>query len=141
MLIGHYIASITTKRRTVLPSEFRKVVGKKIIITRWYEGCLVIIGEGSFTNIVDKLVGERKLITKPIRDTERFILGSAYQIEVDSQGRFIVPKVLTQFAKFKDKIVFVGLNDRVEIWDQSTWDRNQPQLIASSSSNIEKLAE
>lgn len=134
------MASITKKRRTALPSELRKETGKKIIITRWYEGCLVIISEGSFKNIIKELVGERKLITKPIRDTERFILGFAYEVETDNQGRFVIPKVLSEFAGFGENIVFVGLNDRVEVWDQTRWEQKQSQLIASSSSNIEKIA-
>ncbi|MFC1649130.1 division/cell wall cluster transcriptional repressor MraZ [Patescibacteria group bacterium] len=140
MLIGHYISSITPKRRTALPSKFRKIIGTRIIVTRWYEGCLVIVGESNFKIIIDKLVGERDVITRPIRDTERFILGSAYEVETDNQGRFVVPQVLAEFAQLGKKIVFVGINDRIEVWDQKTWVESQSQIISSSSANIEKIA-
>jgi MraZ protein len=63
---------------------------------------------GSFTN-------------KDIRDTSRFLVGGAKEIDLDSQGRFIIPEALFEHASLQKDIVFIGLVNWVEIWDESLW--------------------
>ena len=74
------------------------------------------------------------------RDIERFILGSAFETDPDSQGRIIIPEILSSYAMLGNTIVFVGLGDRVEIWQKETWDKKSQELAKVTKEYIEELA-
>ena len=63
----------------------------------------------------------KPFIQSETRETQRFLLGGASNVELDSKGRFIVPSYLREFAKIKDEIIFLGLYRYVEIWDKTRW--------------------
>ena len=140
MLLGHYPSKLTEKGRTALPVKFRKKLGKKIIVARWYENCLVVVSEESWKALLERLTGKAEYITQPVRDTDRFILGSAFEISLDGQGRFVLPKHLREYAKLKDDLIFMGLGTRVEIWDKRVWEERETFIQEHAEDLIEKLA-
>lgn len=140
MLIGHYFTKLTTKGRTALPKIFRKQIGNTAIAARWYEGCLVIVGEKQWGELLDKLTAKAAVITQSVRDTDRFILGSAFEIKFDSQGRFVIPRALREYAGLREEAVFMGLGDRVEVWDRQNWEDREELIQKHASSLVEKLA-
>jgi len=140
MLLGTYQVKVSSGRRVFIPASFRTYLGEKLIIARWYEECLVLVAVNSWEALYKRLVGNQKIIISPIRDTERFILGGAFECLVDDQGRIVLPENLTNFAKLTDEICFIGLGDRVEIWDSKIWDEKQKTLAKEASGVIEELA-
>ncbi len=140
MLLGTYQVKVASGRRVFIPSPLRQELGEKYILAKWYEECLVLVAEDSWNALYKRLVGDTKIIVSPIRETERFILGSAYNTIPDEQGRIVIPEVLTMFAKLSDEISFIGLGDRVEIWDSKIWDEKQKSLSKDAAGIIEKLS-
>jgi len=140
MLIGQYIARLTEKGRSSLPKRFREVIGDKAIVAKWYEECLVVVSTESWADLLQKLTGKSEIITAPVRDTDRFILGSAFEISLDSQGRFVIPRILREYANLKEEIVFVGLGDRVEMWDIKSWQEREKYVQENAPEMVEKLA-
>ena len=141
MLIGQYSTNLSPKRRIAIPKKIREKLGKKMIVAKWYEGCLVLIGEANWEALLNRLTGESKMITAPVRDTDRFVLGSAYELDTDDQGRVILPSSLTNYAKLSKRVVFVGLGDRAEIWDKDEWEKRELYIARHAGEFIEKLAE
>lgn len=141
MLIGQYESIIGDKNRTSVPRKFRNELGDSLIIARWYENCLVVVSAGSWSSLVGRLTGASRMVTQSVRDTDRFILGSAYEITPDSQGRIVLPANLVEFAKLKSDIVFLGLGDRVEVWDKTEWKKRQDYIAANADGLIEKLSQ
>jgi len=141
MLIGHYITKLSDKGRSALPAKYKKEIGQKAIIAKWYEGCLVVVSQTSWNALLNKLTGRSEMITAPVRETDRFILGSAFEIELDSQGRFVIPKSLREFAKLSEEIMFVGLGDRVEIWDKEVWKVKEDYIQENAAEFLEKLSD
>lgn len=140
MLIGQFQSKITEKGRCAVPSKFRSETGDKLIVAKWYEQCLVMVGEKEWTALLDRLTGKTKFVTSPVRDTDRFILGSAFEIDLDDQGRFVIPRILKDYAKLSKNAVFVGLGDRIEIWDTGKWEQKEKEVHQSSSEMIEEIA-
>jgi len=141
MLIGSYSGILSPKRRTAIPKRFLDELGKKVIIAKWYEGCLVIVGTDAWEALLDRLSGRIGLITGPVRDTERFILGSAYELIPDRQGRVVIPTRLVAYAALTQEIVFIGLGERVEIWGLEKWAEREKFVAAHAAEFIEKLAQ
>ena len=140
MLIGSYTSSLSSKRRTAIPKKFLEILGKEIILAKWYEQCLVIVNKEVWEALLNKLSGKAEIATKPVRDTDRFILGSAYEIKPDSQGRIILPVNLVKYADLKENLIFLGLKDRVEIWNKDVWEEKEKEISAKASEYIEKIA-
>jgi MraZ protein len=137
MLIGFYIQKIDKKGRTALPSKFKHELGDKIILSRWYESSLSIFYTASWLSIVSQATGG-SVITAPSPDTERFLLGGAYEIVLDAQGRFVVPLPLREYAKTEEEVVFVGLGNRVELWDKKLWEEREKHVIENAESILEE---
>jgi MraZ protein len=138
MLVGQFESKISEKGRTALPARFRKELGEKIIISRWYEKSLAIFSENSWEKILDLAVGG-SLITESARDTERFLLGGAYEAELDAQGRLIVPAKLREYAELGKDAIFIGLKNRVEVWNKATWELREKEVEKHASQLIEQV--
>jgi len=138
MLIGHYFARIGDKGRTALPKKYRQELGEKVILARWYENCLVVVG----TEVWRKLAGEiakRPFMVASGRETDRFLSGGAFEIELDKQGRLVIPESLRNYAGLKEEIIFIGLGNRVEIWDSQKWQEYEQYLDEHAEEIAERL--
>ncbi len=141
MLVGTFQAALSPKRRTAIPKKFLKELGHKVIMAKWYEGCLALVGEDYWLALLKRLTGgETRVPTEPIRDTERFILGSAYEVLPDEQGRVVIPAELVLYADLSEKLVFIGLMDRIEIWNEETWREKEKSVAVHAGELVEKLA-
>src|SRR3990172_8490032 len=116
MLLGHYFVRLTEKGRTAIPKRFKEEIGEDLILAKWYEGCVVVVGASIWEQLLNRLTAKTNFVTQPVRTIDRFVLGSAYEVKCDNQGRFVLPRVLIDYAKLGPVVVFVWLNDRVEIW-------------------------
>ena len=140
MLIGRYFTQVSEKGRIALPSKFRKETGNKIIIARWYEECLVIVGKQGWDKLLARITNREEVVTRPIRSVERFILSTAFEIETDDQGRFVIPQILRDIAKINDKLIFLGLGERIELWDLETWEREEAKVKSEADNMLEEIS-
>ncbi len=140
MLIGNYSAALSLKRRVAIPKKFREQMGANIIVARWYDKCLVLVSNTNWENLIKRITGNSRMVTSHVRDTDRFIMGSAFELEADDQGRVILPSMLVNFAGFSDEVVFIGLGDRVEIWDKTEWEKRNQMITQNAENLLEELA-
>ncbi len=139
MLIGQYETTITEAKRVAIPKKFRSELGSNFIIARWYEKCLVLVAKNNWTSLMERVTGTNAPVIAPVRRTDRFILGSAFELTPDSQGRAVLPTSLVEYAGLKVEVVFVGLGDRVEIWDKTHWEKEESELANIAGDLIENL--
>ena len=120
MIIGEYKSKVGEKKRVSLPKKFREEIGENLILTRGYENALVLVNKKMWEKVAQEVMNG-SFTNKDIRDTSRFLVGGAKEIDLDNQGRFIIPQTLFEHAKLKTNIVFIGLVNWVEIWDEESW--------------------
>ena len=140
MLIGSYLGLLGEKRRTAVPKRFLDELGEKLVVAKWYDGCLVLVSEGFWEALLNRLTGGSRVASLGVRDIERFILGSAFEVIPDSQGRIIIPEILASFAGLDNELVFLGLGDRVEIWGRKVWEEKAGKIAETTRDYIENLA-
>ena len=140
MFLGTYLVSVTSGKRTAIPSVFRQKLGQNVILAKWYENCLVLTGVDSWNALLERITGGEKMIVQPIRETEHFIFASAYEVEVDDQGRIVLPDRLVAYAELGEQVYFLGIGDRVEIWNKELWERKEVEVSKDASSYIEQLS-
>lgn len=141
MFLGNYTQKLDAKKgRTAIPSRFRKLLGKKAVITQGYEGSLILVSSISWKKVVKGVVN-KSFLSGASRQTDRFLLGNAFEIELDKQGRFILPKALKDYAKLGKSIIFVGVGSRIEVWNKTVWQKQQKYLTENIAQISEKLNE
>ncbi len=140
LLIGEYIHTLDDKKRVSLPSKFRKAVGRKIIATRGLDNCLFIYELSEWQKIAQKL-SDSGMGRADKRSFDRFFLSSAVEMEVDNAGRFLIPEHLRDFAGLKGKIVFAGVGNRIEVWNENRWTEYKNRIDKEADILAEKLGE
>ena len=140
MLIGSYVQRIDIKGRTAVPFRFKKELGTEVILARWYEKCLAIFALNDWGEMV-KEATSGGVLAAPARDTERFLLGGAYETNLDAQGRFVMPQALRAHSSLEGakEVVFVGLNRRVEVWSKESWQNKEKEIVDKAEQLIEEV--
>ena len=136
MLLGQHESRIGEKHQAGLPKKFRDILGEKLIITKGFENCLIVVSEDNWKTLLEGTEG-KPFTNKSARELQRFLLGNANYIELDQKGRFVVPEYLRKFARIEEDIVFIGVQRFVEVWSKKDWDEHQEHL----AKNIESIAE
>lgn len=139
MYIGHYQTKVDPKGRASLPAKFKQGLGHKAVITLGYENSLMIVALKDWQKVVGEATN-RGLTLTPARATDRFLLGNAFEIEVDKLGRFLIPRTLRAAAAIDREVVFVGVGNRVELWAVTKWQEYQKYLQKNISQLGEKLS-
>ena len=142
MLIGEYIHTIDEKSRVSMPVKFRKELGKKIIITPGLDSCLFIFTIKEWEKVSKKLSdsgNNLSFLKADQRSFNRYMFGRAAEVEIDSIGRILIPDFLKDRIGLKDKAAIIGVEDRVEIWNDKTWSKNQEAVEKQAGELAEKL--
>ena len=134
MFMGEYNHTIDTKGRLIIPSQFRDVLGDEFVVTKGLDGCLFVYDNAEWTAFEEKLKA-LPLMNKDSRKFVRFFLAGAANVEVDKQGRILLPSVLREFAALDKDVVLIGVGARIEIWSKDRWND------ASEYNDMDDIAE
>ena len=140
MLIGEYLHTLDTKKRLSLPAKFRKEVGRKVVITRGLDSCLFMFPQKAWEKIAAK-ISDRPVGAADTRGMSRFLLAGAVETEVDQAGRILIPEYLKDFAQLKSRVVLAGVSDRVEIWNEKTWEEYKRRIERSADQMAQTLGD
>ncbi len=138
MLIGEYTHTIDDKNRLSLPAKFRAEMGKKVVLTRGLDKCVAIFTEKEWKKIAEKL-SESSMLQADSRSFNRFMFGGAVETEVDSIGRVLVPDFLKTWGSLGTKVAVIGVQSRVEIWNDKAWEANKETIEKQADTLAEKL--
>ncbi len=139
MLIGQYTHNFDDKKRVSLPAKFRKEVGKQVVVSRGLDGCLWLYTVKGWQEIASKISGMG--FSEDKRKFNQFLLAGANEIEVDGNGRILIPEYLRDFAGISDKVLFAGVYNHIEIWNESKWNKKQEEILVEANNLAEKLSD
>lgn len=140
MLIGHYVHGLDDKKRLSIPSKWRSLLGKKVVMTSGLDKSLFVFSTKEWQKIAEKL-SACSFTSPEARKFTRFFLANAFDVDIDSMGRILIPQQLINFAELKDKIVLAGIYNRIEIWDDKIWEKYSAQNNQSADQAATKLSE
>ena len=134
MFMGEYNHTVDEKGRLIIPAKYREELGNEFVVTKGLDGCLFAYGLSEWPVLEEKLRA-LPLTNKDARAFARFMLAGAASVEIDKQGRILLPQVLRNFAEIEKEVVLIGVASRFEIWNRTKWEEN------SIDDNVEELAE
>jgi MraZ protein len=140
MFIGEYSISMDEKGRVAVPVKFRAGLGNKAVITRGLDKSLFIYPKAEWDKIAAKLAA-LPLARSNSRAFARLMLAGAYEFEIDKQGRGMIPDYLRKFSALTKKVVMAGLYNRIEVWDEQSWNTYKASTEKESTNIAEALGE
>ncbi len=140
MFIGEYSHNLDEKGRMAVPVKFRKDLAGGAIVTRGLDGCLFIYSMRDWEQLAQKLMA-LPLSQSNSRAFARLMLAGAMDVEVDAQGRVLIPEYLRKYAGLDKKVVVAGLYNRIEIWDETKWNEYKEKTEKESDEISEKMGE
>ncbi|MCL4389925.1 MAG: division/cell wall cluster transcriptional repressor MraZ [Patescibacteria group bacterium] len=121
MFLGTFTPSLATTGQMALPTKLRSALGSdRAVITTGFDKCVF-----GFSLVEWQKLGEMELV-KPLstsegREVRRRMYAEAVEVDLDDQGRFVIPEVLRRYAGIKERIAVIGAGDHFEIWDKDEW--------------------
>ncbi len=140
MFIGEYHHALDDKGRIQIPAKFRLELAKGAVVTRGLDNCLSIYPKKDWAALADKL-SKLPISKANTRAFSRLMLAGAMELEVDKQGRAMVPEYLRQYAGLKKVVVVAGLANRLELWDRDAWEKYRSGTERQSGDIAEALGE
>jgi MraZ protein len=140
MLLGEYSHTIDTKGRIAIPAKFRSHLVGGAIITRGLDSCLFAFDTREWEKLVEKIT-TLPLAQANSRAFTRLMLAGAHDVELDVQGRVLIPDYLRKYAGLKKQAIVTGLHSRIEIWDREEWEKYKEKTESESDEIAERLGE
>jgi len=119
--MGEYNHSLDSKGRLIVPSKFRDLLGDEFYVTKGLDPCLVAYTPEKWQEVLDSLEDQLPTNFRNGREMRRYLIGGSAEVEIDKQGRVLIPGNLRQFAHLEKNLVLVGAGDYFEIWDEQAW--------------------
>ena len=140
MFIGEYSHSIDEKNRLAIPAKFRDILKKGAVVTKGLDRCLFLYTKESWKELATKLA-KLPISQANTRAFSRLMLAGAMDVELDKQGRIVLPDYLKEYGLLKKKVVITGLMNRLEIWDEGEWEKYKANTEKASEEISEALGE
>ncbi len=138
MFRGINTITIDTKGRLAIPTRYRATLGAEqkiplVITIDTEETCLLLYTALQWQIIEDNL---QKLpsFNAAARRIQRLLIGHATDVEVDTQGRVLLPTVLRNYAQLEKDAVMIGQGNKFEVWNKDLWETRREQWLAEESS-------
>ena len=126
--------SVDAKGRMAMPARYRERLlegcGGRLVVTVDQDHCLLVYPLPEWEVIESKLIALPSL-NKQARLLQRLLIGHATELDMDAQGRILLPAMLRDFAGLKKKAVIIGQGKKLEIWDEDTWSESQEEWVAA----------
>ena len=136
MLLGEFHHNIDEKGRLVIPTKYRMELGEHFVIARGLEKCLYIYPMDRWNKLVEKL-DTLPFTKKDARTFTRTFFSGATVCEFDNNGRINITSPLVSYAGLTKECVIIGVNDRLEIWDEKSFNN----LLTENAASMEDIAE
>src|SRR5690349_8792737 len=108
MFLGIYEVRLRAKNRIAFPAKLRKATGDKLVLTNWFENRLMILSQKEWELLIKNVFEKASFLSKEIRDLDTFIFNGSFEVELDNEGRFVLPSYLKEYAKITKDVIITG---------------------------------
>jgi MraZ protein len=139
VFLGEFEHTIDDKGRVAIPARFREELREGLVLTRGFDRCLQAFPRSVWEQL-SKRISSLSLGNLEARNLRRLLFSAATDLEVDRQGRILIPQNLREYAGLADQAVIAGVDTFFEIWSGDRWRAVLDQIDGSSTALAEQLA-
>jgi MraZ protein len=118
---GTYDYSLDAKNRLTVPAKFRASLSDGVTLALGIERCIDLWPQAAFESHVQAVLAELHPLSVEFEKLNRFYSANAFDTELDSAGRVMVPKAMLEHAGLQKEVMVTGATTRLEVWDRPTW--------------------
>ena len=132
LLTGTHDRTLDDKKRLALPRRVREQLGdiKRLFVSQGLDQCLWLFGPSDLDRLAEK-IDQSPAAHGKVRVFSRLFFSSMEAVEVDRNGRILLPDRLVAFAGLQHDVVLIGVRDHLELWDAARWNSYRDQNAAS----------
>ena len=139
MFLGQFIHSVDDKGRITVPVRFRQSLSDGAFVTQGFERNLMVYTTESFVTLARS--AKSLTTTNPeARAIRRVIFGGATEVDVDSQGRILIPGFLREYAQLEAEAAIVGAGEYFEIWNADIWQK-ELEAVTDPEVNAQRFSD
>jgi len=145
MFRGINAINVDDKGRLAIPTRYRtslleEASGRLIITIDTEEHCLLLYPLTAWKEIEQK-IESLPSFNRVTRRIQRLLIGHATELELDSNGRILLPSLLRDYAKLDKRVMLIGQGKKFEIWDDSEWNSKRNGWLAEGLQETDGLPE
>jgi MraZ protein len=141
MLTGSYFNTVDAKNRAFVPTKLRYGLDERVWLTIGFDKCIYVMAQEEWQTFLAEYISPLSLRDAKARKLQNAMLGNSKEIEIDGHGRINIPADFLAYAGIEKDIVFVGVGDRVELWDKKTYEADLDPKALDLSALIREVAE
>jgi MraZ protein len=139
MFLGRFSYTVDAKGRLAVPARFRPELAGEVVLTRGIDPCLALYPMASWQPLAAK-VDALSIADPDTRAFRRLVFAEAVNLELDGQGRILLPSDLRDYAGIVREAMVVGVNTSVEIWNPENWRMHAESAVRDGSELASRLA-
>ncbi|MBA3979976.1 MAG: division/cell wall cluster transcriptional repressor MraZ [Alcanivorax sp.] len=148
MFSGRSALNLDAKGRLAIPTRHRDALqhaagGRAVLTHHPYDNCLSLYPELQWNDIARQVAGLSDA-DPAVRYLKRRFLGQAVELEMDGNGRFLIPVELRELVGLEKRAMLVGQIHRFEVWSEAAWQAEQDKYgqldHAAMPESVQKLA-
>jgi MraZ protein len=140
-LTGEFRHALDERARIAIPVRFRPRLAQGATLARWLDGCLAVFPADTWEDLAERIQA-LPTTNAAARQFGRFMSSGAVDVELDRQGRLLVPSYLREYAALTaNEVVVVGALNRLEIWAPERWQPYRSQIEDQPEALAEHLAD
>lgn len=140
MFLGEYQHSLDIKARLIVPARFREELGVRFVATKGLDNCIFIYPFDEW-KIIEGKIRSLPFTRADVRSFARFFFSGAIELELDKQGRIVLPQNLREYAHIDKELVIIGVGSRLEIWSSQVWAAYNQTAASSYETYAESLVD
>ena len=139
MFLGRYAHALDAKGRLAIPARFREDLAEGVVLTRGIDRCLSLYPMAAWLPLAER-VSTLPITDPDARNFRRMVFAEAINLDLDGQGRILVPPELRRYAGLERDAVVVGVHTSVEIWSPDRWDAVDALMDHDGAAIAQRLA-
>lgn len=139
MFLGEFEHAIDDKGRVAVPARFREELSEGLVLTRGFDLCLQAFPRARWQELSTR-VSSLSLGSPEARTLRRILFSNAAEVEVDRQGRILIPQNLREYAGLAEQVVITGMDNYFELWSSERWSSVLEQMTSEGANVAEQLA-
>ncbi len=139
MFRGINAINIDGKGRLAVPTRYRDALSSSLVVTIDTEETCLLLYPSQHWQVIEDNLQRLPSFNASARRIQRLLIGHATDVELDSNGRVLLPPLLREYAKLDKHVVMIGQGNKFEVWDDSLWQSRRTRWLAAEASKEDGL--
>ena len=128
--------NLDAKGRMAMPARYREMIDTrcegKLVVTLADKGEALVIYTLNDFEVIQEKIEALPSINEGAKRLKRLVVGHANDVEMDANGRILIPPLLRNCVGLNKHVVLVGQGKKLELWDEEAWNTGREEWLSQT---------